>query len=120
MIILITKSYLFTEDPDDRFSNAYKVPKGLWREMWRRHSILEYTQKELGEYFKMKTQKEISPKSVRRWINRTRVYMKTKPVVDMGCESVNSNYFEDLEWFVVKELMKNYKASVRKETKTMP
>lgn len=120
MIILIKKSCLFTEDPDKRFSNAYKVDRGLWKEMWRRHSIMEYTKKDLADYFKIKTGQTISNQSLKRWINRTRIYMRAKPVLDMGCESVNSNFFEDLEWFVIKEALKNIKSSVKKEPKILP
>jgi hypothetical protein len=120
MIILIRKSELFTIDPDIRFSNINHVELGLWKEMWRRFKILGYTTKELQEYYELKTKKQISSKSVKRWILRTDIYSRTKPIIDMGCESLNSNFFDELEWFVVKELIKNLKFSVQQNVKTLP
>ncbi len=120
MIILITKSELFTIDPDLRFARQYGVSKGVWKELWRRNKLLGYTNKELREYFLLKTGKQIAHKSMNRWIMRTEIYSKTKPVLDMGCESLNSNYFEKLEWFVIKELLKNLQSSVHKNSKILP
>ena len=120
MLILLNKSELFTNDPDKRFSVTYKVPQGIWKEMWRRYSILDYSRKDLAEYFELKTKKKISNQNIKRWIYRTKIFIKIKPVMDRGCESVNSYFFEELEWFVLKELLKNLRSSVNKNPKIMP
>lgn len=120
MIILINKSELFTIDPDDRFAKRYNVKRGIWKDMWRRYSILEYSRRDLADYFFMKTNKRITNQNVKRWVNRTKVFIKIKPIIDMGCNTVNSYYFDELEWFVIKELSKNLKSSVKKNIKAVP
>jgi hypothetical protein len=120
MLILIRKSELFTGDPDKRFSKKYKVQQGLWKEMWRRHQILNYSNQDLADYYEIKTGKKLSNQNVKRWINRTKVYIKIKPIIDEGVLSVNSYFFGDLELFVMKELTKNLKSSVKKELKVLP
>lgn len=120
MIILIRKSELFTQDPDNRFSNVYKVQRGLWKEMWRRYSILHYSNQDLADYFEIKTKSKISNQNIKRWLNRTKVYMKVKHVMDKGCESLRSEFFHELEWLVIKELTKNVKNSVKQNIKTLP
>jgi len=120
MIILITKSEIFTTDPDIRFSRINGAPVGLWREMWRRHKILEYTFREMAEYYELKTKKQISRQNIKRWVLRTEIYSKTKPVIDKGCQSLNSEFFGDIEWFVIKEITKNLKSSVNKNIKVLP
>lgn len=120
MIILIKKSELFTTDPDIRFSRVNNVSTGLWKELWRRYKLLGYTIQDLEDLYLLKTHKTISRKSLKRWVFRTEIYSKIKPVLDMGCESVNSSYFNELEWFVVKELLKNIKSSVHKNIKSIP
>jgi len=120
MIILITKSELFTTDPDIRFAREYNVGVGIWRDLWRRYSILDYSQQEMSDYFTLKTGKPISKKGLKRWIMRTKLYTKTKHIVDKGCLSVNSEFFGDLEWFVIKELTRNMKSSVHHNPKTLP
>lgn len=120
MLILITRSELFTADPDRRFAREYRTDEGLWKEMWRRHSILEYSYGDMAEYFQLKTGRKISNQNVKRWANRTRVFIKAKPVLEMGCESVHSYFFEELEGFVIKELVKNLRSSVKRNPRTMP
>lgn len=120
MIILIKKSEIFYVDPDLRFAKFNHVNNGLWKELWRRYKILGYTKTELAEYFELKTKKTISNQNIKRWIFRTEIYSLTKPMVDKGCEAVNSNFFGDLEWFVIKELTKSIKSSVNKKPKTLP
>lgn len=120
MIILIKKSELFTLDPDIRFARSNHVDIGLWKEMWRRHKLLGYTFREMSELFELKTKRPISRQNVKRWVLRTEIYSKSKPIIDKGCESVNSEYFGQMEWFVIKELVKNLNSSVKKEIKTMP
>jgi len=120
MIILIQKSELFKVDPDVRFAREYSVDKGLWKEMWRRHKLLEYSIKDICDYYEVKTKRQISRQNIKRWVLRTEIYSRVKPVADMGCESLNSNYFGDLEWFVIKELLKNIKTSVKGNVKTLP
>lgn len=120
MIILIRKSELFTSDPDKRFSRRYKTKQGIWKEMWRRHTILAYSLTDMSDYCELKTGIRLPNQSLKRWIHRTKVYVLTKPILDKGCESVNSSFFGDLETFVLKELTKNLPSSVRKNTKTLP
>jgi hypothetical protein len=120
MLILITKSELFTCDPDTRFSKEYKVSLGTWKEMWRRHCVLGYSVRDMAEYYEVKTKRKIAHQTLKRWNTRTKVFIKTKPVLDKGCETVNSYFFGELEWFVLKELMKNTQSSVKQNVKTLP
>ena len=120
MIIKITQSDLFCVDPSIRFANEYKVDKELWKEIWRRYTILDYSIEEMMDYFELKAKRQISRKGMKRWILRTKVYSKTKPVLDKGCEAVTSEFFGDIEWFVLKEVLKNLKSSVHKNPKILP
>jgi hypothetical protein len=120
MIIRITKSELFTKDPDIRFCNEYGITRGTWKEMWRRYKLMEYTPKELCGYFHIVTSIPISQKAMKRWILRTEIYSKTKPIIDKGAETVVSTYFGDLEWAVIKELTKHLPHGVRHTISSLP
>jgi plasmid rolling circle replication initiator protein Rep len=119
MIIHLSKSKLFTEEPDFRFSKEYALPRGFWTELWRKHLLLGYTPKDLADYYEFKTHKSTTPQSMQRWIWRTQVYMKARGVIKMGCEVVQSDFFGENEYEVVKELTKNLKGSVKKEAKIL-
>lgn len=119
MLILIQKSELFTKDPAIRFAKSYGVHEDIWRDLWRRMTILGYSDKDIREYFKIKSGKDISHQNIRRWAKRTAVYLKIKTVLDMGCLSVDSIFFDELEDFVVRELLKNLQSSVKHNPKTV-
>jgi len=119
MIISIQKSELFTVDPDLRFCKKYQVPSGTWRELWKRSKLLQYSYTELREYFYLKTKKQISQQNLKRWLERTEIYLRIEPIAKMGCEVVLSEYFGDLEWVVVEEITKNIKSSVKGEVKAL-
>lgn len=119
MIINIRKSILFTIDPDIRFSKEYDLPIGTLKDIYRRYKLLDYTINELCEFHKMKTGKETSKKSMKRWMWRTEVYAMTLPILEKGVETVTSSFFKEHEWKVIKELTRNLQSSVHKNTKTL-
>ena len=119
MIINITKSQLFTVDPDIRFSKEHNLPTGTLKEIYRRHKILDYSIDELCDYHEVKTGRKASRKYIRRWLWRIEVYSMTLPILKMGAETVVSTFFKEHEWKVIKEITRNLQSSVRKETKTL-
>lgn len=119
MIIHLKKSILFTVDPDIRFSKEYNLEPGLLKELYRRYKLRDFTFDELCEFYQMKTNKQLSRKSMKRWMWRTEVYSMTLPVLDRGVETVVSSFFKNHEWRVIKELTRNLPSSVHKNTKTL-
>jgi hypothetical protein len=106
---------LFTVDPDIRFSKQYKVPKGVWRDMWGKYKLMEYPEEDLRGLFFMKTGRFASKDMFRRWKWRTEVYSMAKPLIEKGTQAVNSYYFKEYEERLLKELLKN--ASATQKTK---
>lgn len=119
MILLLEKSRLFTEHPDGRFARRYKVPEGLWTEMWRRYSILEYEIKDLQDFFYVKTARNIKHHKIKLWIWRTRVYMRAIEATKHGARAVSSEWFGDMEQEVIEELTKNLDANKKKTVKVL-
>lgn len=111
MIIHITKSKIFTIDPALRFAKEYSCEPKLWNEMWRRHTLLEYTNAELCEYFHFKTGRKPKAKSIKRWIIRTEIYCLANHVARMGVRVVQSEYFGSFEKDVIYELTKGTRFS---------
>jgi hypothetical protein len=120
MIIALRESKLFTHDPDKRFAWEYDVPQGLWKEMWRRYQLLDYTARDLCDLYYVKTGKVMSPRTVNRWVWRSEVYMMAKPVIEKGAQHVTSEFFGRHEMDVVKELTKNIRVSVRHAPRALP
>jgi len=119
MIIHLTKSELFTELPENRFSKEYLVAPQVWTEIWRRYALMEYSPKELCEYFQIKTGKKIAIKSMKRWIWRTEVYCRANHLMKSGVRVVVSEFFGEFEEPLMRELLKNLKSSVQKKPKIL-
>ena len=117
MIINLHKSKLFTDSPESRFAKQYGYPPQLWRELWKRHALMDYSLTDLCDYYEVKTKHTISSQAMQRWLWRTYVYMKAQGVMKMGVEIVSSEFFGVYEWDVVKELTKNIRSSVHKSPK---
>lgn len=120
MIIHLHKSTLFTQDPDVRFAKEYRLPKGLWTEMWKRYQLWSYQPSELQEYYYIKTGRHITISSISRWLWRSRIYSQVRPLMKKGVQTVVSDFFGDNEMLVVKELLKNIKTSVSNDSKILP
>ena len=107
MIIRIDQSELFTIDPAKRFSKQYKVDDKFWTDMWRRYKALGYTIHDLCEFYELRTKKNIPKRAMRRWLYRTEIYWRAAPAIKKGAQSVLTEYFGDMEWFVINELTTN-------------
>ncbi len=124
MIINLTKSKLFTVEPDVRFAREHRLPRGTWVELWRRYKLLGYTTDELCEYLLLKTGKNSPSKrtarqNIKRWIIRTEIYTITSPVLKKGARSVNSCIFGPYEEIVLNELAKHMRAGDTKGARTI-
>lgn len=119
MILNITQSKLFTVEPARRFANEHHVSPDIWKELWRRYKFQEYTISELCEIYYIKVGKPIRQRSIRRWIFRMEVYIKTKPMIDKGAQAVNSSFFGELEQKVIDEVLKHIKSGDIKNTKIL-
>lgn len=110
MIIHLMKSRMFTVDPADRFAGEYGVSPKVWKEMWRRYKLLEYTPPELAAYFHFTVGSRISTKAVNRWILRTEIYCRSQVVTQKGVRVVKSEYFKEFEEEVIKEITKHLRS----------
>ncbi len=119
MIIDISRSKLFIIEPDVRFSKEFNVSKGVWTELWRRHVLNGYTQKEMREYLLLKTTRKPSEASICRWILRTKIYSISSPIIKKGAKHVNSEIFGDLEEYVLKEITKHIRSGASTNPKTI-
>ncbi|HNC32099.1 MAG TPA: hypothetical protein PKX08_18945 [Cyclobacteriaceae bacterium] len=109
MIIKINESKLFTVDPAIRFAIQYGVPQTLWKELWRRYKLLDYSIPELCEVYHIKVGKQIKRRKMDEWIFRGEVYMKTHDKIKMGVQAVNSSFFGELEQRVLNEVFRHTK-----------
>jgi hypothetical protein len=109
MILHLRKSVMFTQDPDARFSKERSVPTGLWKEMWKRYKLLDYTYEDLADYFEIKAKKQITKRSLQRWIKRTEIYSRAQEALLKGAQAVKSDFFGVYELDVMKEILKNGK-----------
>ena len=106
MIIDLSQSKLFTKDPDIRFAKEYAVPLGTWKEMWRRYKLLEYSNGDLRDFFFIKHARNLTYTSMDRWIVRTEIYERARPVLIMGANMANTEIFGEFEQKVMDELTK--------------
>lgn len=119
MIIHLLNSKIFTIDPAIRFGKEYNVDATLWNEVWRRHTLLEYTNGELCEYIHFKTNRNPRPESVRRWIIRTEIYCLANHATRMGVRVVQSEYFKQYEKHVIKELTRSMKFGASRDSRSI-
>lgn len=109
---------MFTVDTAVRFSQQYKVDKTLWNEIWKRAlaGVDEYS---LAGYFMYKTNRKIKAKVIREWLRRTEIYCRANHVMLMGVRVVHSNYFGEYEDYIIKEVIRNMKASRTQDSRIM-
>lgn len=120
MIIDLRKSTLFTKEPSLRFAKEHNLPKEVWDEIWRRYSLLDYTMKEVCDYYELKSGRKTTTQSMQRWLWRTEIYCRANHLMrTKGAYLVLSSYFGEHEMDVVKELTKNLKGSVKQESSAL-
>lgn len=116
MIIKLRTSQLFITDPSIRFAKEYGVPHTLWKEMWRRYKDLEYTVADLCDYFELKTKRRPKSNSIRRWLRRSMIYWLANIAIKKGAHAVVSEYFEEYEQDVIKEITKHIRRGATKNS----
>lgn len=107
MIIHLTHSDLFKIEPAIRFGRENAVKKTVFQDLWRRYRLDDYDMHELCAFFLYKTDKRMRPDSMQRWIWCMEVYLRAAPLVKKGVRVVPSEFFEDLEEELIKELTRN-------------
>lgn len=107
MIINLRESKLFTLDPDVRFAKEYQVPLGTWKELWRRRELMDYTNEDLRDYLFIKYVRNLSNRTIERWINRSKIYIIARPFVQKGVVHANTEIFGDLEQYVLDDLTRS-------------
>lgn len=116
-MIIRLDSKLFTSDPDVRFANEQKLPRGFWNELWRRYKFLEYTTSDLKQYYDLKSGKKCSTTTIARWIFRSEIYHKAQPFVKKGVITASTEIFGELEERLINELTKQYRAGVSRRNR---
>lgn len=119
MLIYLTKSKLFTEDPAIRFIEERKTDKDIWNELWKRYKLLEYTDKDLCEYLEFKTGHKMLEKIMHRWMVRGEIYQRARPFIKQGVETVTTEFFEDYEQELIDELTRNLKYGTSETSRTI-
>lgn len=119
MIIHLKKSKLFTVEPAQRFAKEYKVPKGIWYEIYKRHALLEHDSIALRGFFLLKTNKKLSDDALQRWIIRTEIYVRAQHVIRLGVEVADSSYFGQFEAPLLQELTRGMQFGVTRESRTI-
>lgn len=117
MLINLSQSKLFTQDPGQRFAKQYHVDLKLWKELWRRKNLLDYTLDDMCDYFELKTKRKIKKQSIMRWIFRAEVYLMTYPIMRKGVRVVQSEYFRQHEQAVLAEITKGVRFGASKTTR---
>ena len=107
MIIYLDRSKLFTRDPSERFADEYGVDKAIWQEMWKRHILLEYTLRDLCDYFELRSGRKARPLSIKRWLDRSKIYEIAHNKRKLGAVAVVSSIFGEYEGQVLKELTRH-------------
>ncbi len=101
------KGRLFKKDPCIRFATYFKCHPDVWREVWHKYKILDYTKTQAKEYLIITLKRPVDNKCFNRWIDRTEIYIKAQIAVNKGAKQVDSQYFGKYKDFVEKELTKN-------------
>jgi predicted transcriptional regulator len=84
---------LFTQCPAEHFAKRRNVQPEFWNDMWRRYIELKYTRKDLQEWYMFKTKKQISKKTIGRYIVRQEIYEDAQIAVKSGAKIVSREYF---------------------------
>ncbi len=119
MIIKLKESKLFTKDPAIRFADEYRISPEIYKELWRRYKLLEYSIPELCEVFYIKVGRPMKRKNMDEWMFRGNIYMLTYDKMKIGVEIVNSSFFGEYEQRVMKELLKHMKSGETRSVKTL-
>lgn len=69
------------------------TPK-FWEDMWFRYKFLGYSKKDLQEWFEFKTTRNISIKTVQRWVSRQEIYDDAHFATKRGAKIVNRHFFK--------------------------
>ncbi len=119
MLINISKSKLFTVDPGLRFAREYGLSEDIWKELWRRYKLLEYSNGDLRDFLFIKHARSLSYNSMDRWLKCGEIYSRAKPIVDKGVSNVNTIVFGDLEQDVIDLLTKQLRFGRSEESKAI-
>ena len=86
---------IFTTNPAIRFAETMKVPVDFSEDMWRRYHTLAYSEKDLQDWFQLKTKREISIKTIQRWVVRQEIYHDAQRALKEGAQQVTAEYFKN-------------------------
>lgn len=100
---------LFQQDPAIRFSRVFGHPQQVWRDVWKRYKILDYSEEEAREYLMLLIKRNIKRNQFKLWIKRTEAYNRAQIAIRKGAKEVKSDYFGPVKGFVERELNRNYK-----------
>ncbi len=106
MIIDLSKSKIFTQDPALRFAKEYALPKDTWDKIWRRYILLQYSNGDLRDYIFIRYGRNLHFMAMQRWIIRAKVYEIAQLDLKRGRTQANTVIFGELEEFVMNELVK--------------
>lgn len=119
MIIRLDKSKLFTVAPEKRFAKEFNVSETVWRDCWVKYKALQLTVPELRSYIEIRTGRKPSSMSVKRWIDRSEIYVLSNVAKKNGASVVVASYFREYEDVVVNELVRHLKSGVTREVRSL-
>lgn len=109
MLLKVHKTRLFDTHPARRFAEQYNLSEDVWLEMWKRYKILDYTIKDLADYFHIKSGKQIKHRYVKRWLFLTEIFIIVKPAREKGANVIDTCIFGKLEMQVIEEITRHLK-----------
>ena len=119
MIINLTKSKMFRQEPAKRFAKEYGVSEEVWLNIWIKYKVYDFEPKELLDYAHFKLGKPIEAQSLKRWIFRTEVYSIARDYIKVGGQAVVSSVFGKFEEDLIKELLQNMRFNGNKNSKSI-
>lgn len=75
--------------------------------------------KDLCDFYEIKSGRKTSGQSMKRWIYRTEIYCRAQDAIRKGAEVAMSSYFGEYEDFLLKEITRQMRFSVKGNNKIL-
>ena len=92
LFVTLTHS-IFNQRPDIVFSKNVGVPASYWRDLWRKYSELGYKPSDLNDWFRLKTGRKISARTIRRYIIKQELFDRAQLMIRQGEKIVHLRHF---------------------------
>jgi hypothetical protein len=98
---------MFKVEPAKRFRDQFGVEEKVWRDLWHKRKMLDYSITECVEWFSLETQKDIGIFSMIRWFDREEIYLRAQVFLARDIDQIDSKLFNEFKTKVEFLLNKN-------------